>query len=361
MRIDNRRWNRTLRPVLEAIRDDLGLPPASSLDAQLHSMLVYEARQFFAPHQDSEKDDAMVGTLVVMLPSRSTGGELVVEHRGESVRYQGSASSLTFVAFYADTRHEVLPVETGNRVVLTYNLLLSGNTSATPTELTPLASTAAELLDRHFKHTPEPRWRGDRDALEPPDRLVVLLDHQYTERGLRWSQLKGEDAARAGILRQAAELATCEIALAEAEIHETRECYDDAPRRGWRRGWSEWDDEPDESPDSGLAVGEILDSTVTIAPAAGGHCCDDCTTLTDFLSDPKTRKITWPLAKPRRQHIHQRIDEAELPVTHHTTRLGSPHKLEFTKSPDLHLRETACDRATTKALDLVQRYLNSTV
>jgi hypothetical protein len=32
-------------------------------------MLVYGKGQFFLPHQDSEKDDAMVGTLVVSLPS----------------------------------------------------------------------------------------------------------------------------------------------------------------------------------------------------------------------------------------------------------------------------------------------------
>ncbi|CAB4869291.1 unannotated protein [freshwater metagenome] len=269
VRIDNRRWNRTLRPMLDILRDDLGLPPASSLDAQLHSMLLYETGQFFAPHQDSEKNDEMIGTLVVLLPSRSTGGELVVEHRLESVRHQGSASALTFVAFYADTRHEVLPVVLGNRVVVTYNLLLAGDTTATRTDLTSLASTAAELLDRHFTHTPEPRWHGDRQTLEPPDRLVALLDHQYTERGLRWSHLKGGDAARADILRHAAEHANCEMALAQAEIHETRECYDDAPPRRRRRGRSRWGDEPDEAPDSDLTLGEILDSEVTISPTAG--------------------------------------------------------------------------------------------
>jgi hypothetical protein len=42
-------------------------------------MLVYAPGQFFAPHQDSEKADAMIGTLVVTLPSASKGGVLVVE------------------------------------------------------------------------------------------------------------------------------------------------------------------------------------------------------------------------------------------------------------------------------------------
>lgn len=267
VRIDKRRWNRTLRPMLDTIRDDLGLPPASSLGAQLQSMLLYERGQFFTAHQDSEKDDQMVATLVVMLPSRSTGGDLVVSHRGESVRFHGSASSLTFVAFYADTRHEVLPVETGHRVVLTYNLLLRGDTTAPLPDDRSAVTTAAELLERHFEHKPEPRWRGDRQALNPPDRLVVLLDHQYTERGLRWSHLKGEDAARVEVLRGAAEIAGCEVALAQAEIQETRDCYEDTPPRWGRGAWSDWDDDEPDGHD-GYIVGEILDSTLEIVPTA---------------------------------------------------------------------------------------------
>ncbi len=269
VRIDQRRWNQTLHAALDAIRDDLGLPSASTLKAQLHSMLVYEPGQFFAPHQDAEKNDEMIASLIVMLPSRSTGGELVVEHRNESVRYAGSATSLTFIAFYADTRHEVLPVTTGYRVVLTYNLLLAGDVATRSGGSLP--ETAPELLRRHFTLAPLPRGAHDRQAMEPPDRLVVLLDHQYTERGLRWSHLKGDDAARVNALRRVAALADCEVALAQAEIHETRECYDHAPR-GRRRGWDDWDDDDDFDPEpstGGVEVGEVLDSAVTIAPATG--------------------------------------------------------------------------------------------
>lgn len=270
VRIDKRRWNRTLRPMLDTIRDDLGLPQTSSLSAQLHSMLLYERGQYFAAHQDSEKDDQMVATLVVLLPSRSTGGDLIVSHRGESVRYHGSASSLTFVAFYADTRHEVLPIETGHRVALTYNLVLRGDTTAPLTDDPSAIAAAAELLGRHFEHSPVPRWQNDRQALEPPDRLVVLLDHQYTERGLRWSHLKGHDATRGEILRGAAAVVGCEVALAQAEIQETRNCYEDEPPRWGRHGRSDWDDddEPD-GHDGSFTVGEILDSTIAIVPAAG--------------------------------------------------------------------------------------------
>src|SRR5690606_5989387 len=126
-------------------------------------------------------------------------------------------------------------------------------------------AVAADLFGRHFEQHPAPRWRGDRRALDPPDRLVVLLDHQYTERGLRWSHLKGKDASRVEILRGAAEIGGCEVALAQAEIQETRDCYEDEPPRWGRRSrWSDWDDDEPGEDDDGYSVGEILDSTIAV-------------------------------------------------------------------------------------------------
>src|SRR5437588_115189 len=111
--LDGAAWEATLGAVLDGGRDGLGLPPTTRLRAELHAMLVYGTGQFFLPHQDSEKDDAMVGTLVVSLPSAHTGGELAVEHCGESVTYRASKEHLSFVAFYADCRHEVKPSSPG--------------------------------------------------------------------------------------------------------------------------------------------------------------------------------------------------------------------------------------------------------
>src|SRR5512139_3440608 len=129
VRIDRRRWNKTLGPVLDELRAELGLPDGCRLRAQLHSVLMYEHGQFFAPHKDSEKVDAMVGTLVVTLPSTSRGGALVVQHGGRREEYRSSNRLLSFVAFYADCQHEVLPLTSGHRVALTYNLSVVGDSS----------------------------------------------------------------------------------------------------------------------------------------------------------------------------------------------------------------------------------------
>ncbi|CAM3395379.1 2OG-Fe(II) oxygenase [Kibdelosporangium persicum] len=213
-------------------------------------MLVYGKGQFFLPHQDSEKDDAMVGTLVVSLPSAHTGGELVIDHAGKSTSYRASKEELTFVAFYADCRHQVTPVRSGYRVTLTFNLLSSTETP------TPEASPATELahcLTEHFTTPVTPRY-ATRD-LGLPNRLVYLLDHEYTQRSLNWHRLKGADMERAALLRAAAEQAGCETVLALADV---KEIWDATP-------WDDYDheDSPSEDPDD-LQLNDLIDDEITL-------------------------------------------------------------------------------------------------
>ena len=72
---------------------------------------------------------------------------------------------------------------------------------------------------------------------------------------------------------------------------------------------------------------------------AGGCTCDLCDTLRVFLEDKSRRTFEWPLAQQGRQHVHSRIDAAELPVTHVTRRQGRPYTLVLTKAETLFARE----------------------
>lgn len=69
MHLDHRQFQRTLGPVLHSLRADLGLDAAAHLKAELQSMLVYGPGQLFTRHKDSEKEDAMMASLVVTLSS----------------------------------------------------------------------------------------------------------------------------------------------------------------------------------------------------------------------------------------------------------------------------------------------------
>jgi hypothetical protein len=72
---------------------------------------------------------------------------------------------------------------------------------------------------------------------------------------------------------------------------------------------------------------------------AGGCTCELCDALRAFLEDKSRRTFQWPLAKERRQHVHSRIDAAELLVTHVTRRQGRPFTLVLNKTDALFARE----------------------
>jgi predicted 2-oxoglutarate/Fe(II)-dependent dioxygenase YbiX len=265
-------WNdAALKDVLATVKEELGLPNAAELTADLHSLLVYETNQHFLAHQDSEKDDSMVGTLVVTLPSNFAGGELMVGHNEEWKAYRGSKTALSLVAFYADCRHEVLKVTSGYRITLTYNLLLHGDTSRPPGEDGTVAELA-DLLREHFS-TSVSRYYGG-PAADPPNRLVYLLDHEYTPRGLSWRRLKGADASRVALLRTAADQAACEAVLALADVKTTHSAFpaDESYGYGRRRDWyDEYGDDDDEQSGSEgeYEIQEIIDSEVTLTHWTG--------------------------------------------------------------------------------------------
>jgi hypothetical protein len=265
--IDQPHWSKTMAPQLERIGKDLGLPTGSRLKAELHNLLVYAPGQFFAPHQDSEKADDMIGTLAVSLPSRFTGGIMSIEHHDGKLRVGGSESRLTFAAFYADCHHEVLPIKEGYRVVLTYNLTTEGNTTvgaAGSANIKPLFQSIREFFTKPVK----PRWKGDSRGEQPPDRLVYLLDHEYTQRGLDWNRLKSVDAQRAVALRAVAAELDCEIFLALADVHETWACEEEDSgysHYGAKRFGDYDDDDEDEDEEEGDdgALGQSPDFNLT--------------------------------------------------------------------------------------------------
>jgi hypothetical protein len=274
VKIDKRSWDQTLLPVLARFAHDLGLPAGSTLKAELHSMLVYAPGQFFVRHQDSEKADAMVGSLVVGLPSTFSGGALEVRHGGETATYRGSKKAFSFVAFYSDCRHQVKPVTSGYRVVLTYNLLLGRGRAARPTAPdAELTGGLARCLDEHFRPP------------GAPDRLVYLLDHEYTPRGLDWSRLKGMDVRQVELLGAAAEEAGCEVVLALADVHETWNASEPHISRSWygRSRYGGWDYEGEDDDDfdnfggdraNDYDLEELIDSEITLdswVDALGGR------------------------------------------------------------------------------------------
>ncbi len=244
IRINQTVWNKVLNPVLETLKMELGLPGNAQLQASLHNLLIYEPGQFFHPHQDSEKYDGMIATMIVVLPCAHAGGSLIIDHQGIKKTIQSSRFSLdklTFIAFYADCFHEVKPVKSGYRVALTYNLILENPIK----QVIPVNATLGErdLMQALRDYFPDGECSADPDYR--PSKCVYLLDHQYTQAGLSWRHLKNVDQLRATALKRAADQLNLDIYLTLADIQEIWNCegdFDDHRGR-WRNRRYDYDDD----------------------------------------------------------------------------------------------------------------------
>src|SRR5271166_3863536 len=259
VRIRGKHWAGTLEAILARVGEGLGV--AEPIAAELYKLLVYDQGSFFVSHRDTEKAPGMFATLVLTLSSMSTGGELVVRHKGREVRLDlrcEEPSEAAFAAFYADCVHEVLPVTDGCRLTLVYNLLRRGrgrrleppSYGAETERITALLRTWGD-----GKTTPTGAAPSDGGS---PEKLIYLLEHAYTSAELGFAALKGADAAVAGVLAAAAPQADCDLHLALLEIEESGIAeYSGDYRRG--RGWSDSDD------DDEFEAGEVSDRSVGLS------------------------------------------------------------------------------------------------
>ncbi|RYD80168.1 MAG: 2OG-Fe(II) oxygenase, partial [Verrucomicrobiaceae bacterium] len=207
-------WEKTFRGIVTKVAADLGCE-ATSVDAEFYKLLIYDKGGFFVAHRDSEKAGGMFGTLVISLPSEHAGGELIVRHAGREVTIDLSVSDpgeVRFAAFYADCEHEVLPITSGYRVCLIYNLVATKAGNATPIippDARDVVPAAVKLVSR---------WASSNSD---PQKLVYLLDHHYTQATLSFSSLKGRDANLAQVLKDAAKDAGCHCYIGIVHIEES--------------------------------------------------------------------------------------------------------------------------------------------
>ena len=235
VRLGGGAWPETFARILDTAAAGLGCP-GERLDARLYKLLVYEPGGFFLPHRDTEKADGMIATLSVSLPAAGAGGELLVRHKDREVTVDMRAeepSELAFAAFYADCAHEIRPVLEGHRLSLVFNLCLRPGDRDTPREAPDYSRQIAEVARRLAA------WSREEGAA---DKLVWLLDHEYSESGLSFAALKNSDAAVAQVLTPAAERAGCELYAAVVHVEESGEATfhgDDVG--GYGGDWDEGD------------------------------------------------------------------------------------------------------------------------
>jgi predicted 2-oxoglutarate/Fe(II)-dependent dioxygenase YbiX len=109
--IGGQHWDKTLAGIVGRVAERLGV--GEPITAELYKLLIYDKGGFFVSHRDTEKAPSMFATLVLVLPSASKGGELIVRHGGREATLElanDEPAEIAFAAFYADCVHEVRPV-----------------------------------------------------------------------------------------------------------------------------------------------------------------------------------------------------------------------------------------------------------
>ena len=259
IRLGGREWPRTIDAIVAQAAAGLGV--TAPVSAELYKLLIYDTGSFFVEHRDTEKAPGMFATLVLVLPSEYSGGELVIRHRDREVclDLRGTEpADVAFAAFYADCVHEMRPITSGYRLTLVYNLVRQGKSEPSgPPAYEAEQGRIVELLRQ---------WVASKEAPDDdsPEKLIYPLEHAYTAAELGFDTLKNADAAVAAVLVDAAGQADCDLHLAIVSIEEngSAEHRDDGSyRRG--RGYYLESDEDDE--DELFEIDEVADRIETMS------------------------------------------------------------------------------------------------
>ena len=113
--------------------ESLMVPNRSCIRAELYKLNLYtgpggyfKSTQVDAPRLTLAGD--MFGSLVVCLPTQFSGGALVTRYGDQEVVFDWSSTSndplreVCWAAYFSNVEHEILPVTSGHRLTLIYNL-----------------------------------------------------------------------------------------------------------------------------------------------------------------------------------------------------------------------------------------------
>lgn len=126
-------WNSYVESILFEIKEEMAIE--SPFSASLKYLIVRDTET-----HDNDAPPAPVGTfatLVIQLPSKYIGGQLLMKHDGHSNLIDQSRKEFStfFSVYYNDCEREILPITEGVRVCLEYDLITNTMIPRTPCSL----------------------------------------------------------------------------------------------------------------------------------------------------------------------------------------------------------------------------------
>jgi hypothetical protein len=197
----NPKWEENIKQLVDKVSINLNCNE-KTIEAKLYKLLIYKTGGHFKPHRDTEKEDNMIATLSIQLPSLYSGGELIVHTTDKKVKYDFNEEKFKsqtnimshYTCHYADLLHEVSKVKSGYRTVLVYSLYRTDNNP------------------RYKQQKNENEIKNDKlvkalnNLSEEDINIGFLLEHKYTNKSISGNgihALKSVDKDRLDILKSA--------------------------------------------------------------------------------------------------------------------------------------------------------------
>eukprot|EP00985_Skeletonema_marinoi_P002535 scaffold1048_cov135-Skeletonema_marinoi.AAC.6 len=175
IKILNPQWDKSLKKLVQNVAYKLGVNP-SYLTAELEE-LIYIEKGGYIERRDDDEDDNVLGSLIIQLPSKFSGGELTIynpaaEDDRESFKFtlgagKESAYSCHFACHFSDFEYKMAKLRSGSRVLLRY-LLHYKQVGANEIPTAGVVNKSRSLFEKSL------------NGLPPPDRMVLLpLEKKY--------------------------------------------------------------------------------------------------------------------------------------------------------------------------------------
>ncbi|KIO22443.1 hypothetical protein M407DRAFT_28025 [Tulasnella calospora MUT 4182] len=188
-----------------AVREPELVHKKTGVQAKLYKLNSYTTGGHFKKHQDTPKAENHIGTLLFGIPTSFSGGELILSDMSEPETGKitidwskpspsnTSTPSLPWVFFYSDVEHEILPVASGNRLTVAYDIYTTdtvryrvpGNTDRINTQSIELFNELNGALK-------------DEQFLNKGGKLAFALTYQYPAREMELAKKVAFDAILKG-------------------------------------------------------------------------------------------------------------------------------------------------------------------
>ncbi|KAJ3308482.1 hypothetical protein HDU76_003954 [Blyttiomyces sp. JEL0837] len=187
----------------------------TNVKAVLNNLSILGRGRVFKREVEAPRGIGHFGSLVVCLPTRFKGGELVLRESETGVEKvvdwstDEPCSVLKWVAFVGTVEHEVLEVLEGHRVTLTYDLyyvdenlddyqsLDTFNTTPNPTPSIKMDSTTSVIQNIFSKRNNDPHFAPDGTTLGYfcQHRYSADISESYIDNAMEPPKLLGRDLA----------------------------------------------------------------------------------------------------------------------------------------------------------------------